>query len=202
MKTSADTTSEKAPAQARAGSARIPLQQHPNLLGRVMYAWSRRLYGEVLEPGRAMMHNQRVLISVLRFERSVERWSSLDTSLKDLACAAVSAQIGCSWCIDFGWYLSRGRGMTEAKLTNLGDWRSSTVYRPLERRVIEYAEAMTSTPPVVTDLMVERLRADLTDAQLVELTEMIAVENLRSRTNSALGLRSQGLKDHCEVPIR
>lgn len=48
--------------------------------------------------------------------------------------------------------------------------------------------------------MVECLRADLTDGQLVGLTEMTAVENLGSRTNSALGLRSQGLKDHCGVP--
>lgn len=145
-----------------------------------------------------MMHNQRVLISVLRFERR----ASLDTSVKDLACAAASAQIGCSWCIDFGWYVARVHVMTKAKLANLGDWRSSTVYSPLKRQVLEYAQAMTSTPPTVTDVIVESLRADLTDAQQIELTEMLAVENLRSRTNSPLGLRSEGLTDHFLVPAR
>ena len=66
--------------------------------------------------------------------------------------------------------------------------------------MLEYAEAMTATPPTVTDEMVEGLRAELDDAQLVELTEMISVENLRSRTNSALGLTSQGFKDQCDLP--
>ena len=68
--------------------------------------------------------------------------------------------------------------------------------------MLAYAEAMTATPPTVTDEMVETLRADLDDAQLVELTEMISVENLRSRTNSALGLTSQGFKAQCDLPPR
>ena len=61
---------------------------------------------------------------------------------------------------------------------------------------------MTATPPTVTDEMVEALRADLDDAQLVELTEIISVENLRSRTNSALGMTSQGFKSQCDLPPR
>jgi alkylhydroperoxidase family enzyme len=65
-----------------------------------------------------------------------------------------------------------------------------------------YAEAMTATPPEVTDEMVAGLRRSLDDAQLVELTMMISVENSRSRTNSALGLTSQGFRDRCEVPAR
>jgi len=167
--------------------------------------WSRRRYGTVLEPGLAMLHNRRVLMSVTRFEMSVEKWSSLQPGLKDLACAAVSAQIGCSWCIDFGWYVSRQNGLDVAKLEHLVDWRDrrdADVYSPLERSVLAYAEAMTATPPEVTDEMVAELREQLTDAQLVELTEIISLENLRSRTNSALGLTSQGFKDHCEVPTR
>jgi alkylhydroperoxidase family enzyme len=183
-------------------TARIPLEHPRTLLLRVVSAWSRRRYGAVLEPGLAMFHNRRVLRSVMTFERSVEKWSSLDDDLRDLATAGVSAQIGCSWCMDFGYYLSRNRGMDPAKLEALTDWRSSDVYSALERKVLEYAEAMTATPPEVTDEMVAGLREDLTDGQLVELTEMISVENLRSRTNSALGLTSQGFKDHCEVPAR
>ena len=88
------------------------------------------------------------------------------------------------------------------KLEHLTDWRDADVYTPLERSVLAYAEAMTATPPEVTDEMVADLRGQLSDGQLVELTEMISLENLRSRTNSALGLTSQGFKDHCEVPAR
>ena len=61
---------------------------------------------------------------------------------------------------------------------------------------------MTATPPTVTDEMVAGLREELDDAQLVELTAMIAAENLFSRTNSALGLTSQGFKDQCDLVKR
>ena len=65
-----------------------------------------------------------------------------------------------------------------------------------------YAEAMTTTPPGVTDEMVAGLRQQPDDAALVELTMMVAVENVRSRFNSALGLTSQGFRDRCEIPAR
>jgi alkylhydroperoxidase family enzyme len=65
--------------------------------------------------------------------------------------------------------------------------------------VLEYAEAMTATPPTVTDELVESLRKDLSDEQLVELTALVALENQRSRTNAALGLTSQGFKEFCEL---
>ena len=104
--------------------------------------------------------------------------------------------------MDFGYYVSRTNGMDAREAGAGADWRASTVFTPLERKVLEYAEAMTATPPTVTDEMVAGLRADLDDAQLVELTEMISVENLRSRTNSALGLTSQGFKDQCDLPPR
>jgi len=65
------------------------------------------------------------------------------------------------------------------------------VYTDLERQVLGYAEAMTTTPLQVTDEVVAALRHELDDAALVELTVMVAVENSRSRSNSALGLTSQ-----------
>jgi hypothetical protein len=34
------------------------------------------------------------------------------------------------------------------------------------------------------------------------LTAMVALENLRSRVNSAFGLTGQGLADRCEVAVR
>jgi AhpD family alkylhydroperoxidase len=183
-------------------SARVPLEHRPTLFVRLVSAWSRRRYGKVLEPGLALLHNRRVLLSVSRFELSVEKWSSVDAGLKDLANAAVAAQIGCSWCMDFGWYVSRQNGLDVTKLEHLTDWREADVYSPLERAVLAYAEAMTATPPEVTDAHTDALREHLSDEQLVELTAIISLENLRSRTNSALGLTSQGFKDHCEVPAR
>ena len=61
----------------------------------------------MLEPALATMHNRRVLTSMGLLELTVPRWSSLDPDVRDLAELAVSTQIGCSWCIDFGYFLSR-----------------------------------------------------------------------------------------------
>ena len=58
--------------------------------------------------------------------------------------------------------------------------------------------ARLSVQPV-TDELAEGLRVVLGDEAFVELTMMVAVENQRSRLNSALGLTSQGFKDRCEL---
>jgi alkylhydroperoxidase family enzyme len=46
--------------------------------------------------------------------------------------------------------------------------RDSELFDPLERLVMEYAEAMTETPPTVDDELVKRLLKHLDEAQLVE----------------------------------
>jgi alkylhydroperoxidase family enzyme len=104
--------------------------------------------------------------------------------------------------MDFGYWISTQGGVDPAKLREVPRWRASAVYTGLEREVMAYAEAISATPPSVTDEMVAGLRGHLDDAELVELTMMVGVENLRSRVNSALGLSSQGFTDRCEIPGR
>lgn len=190
-------TSRHAPS---ASTARIPLDPPRTLLYRVGEWYSRRTYGDVLDPGRAIAHNPRVLLSYVRHERSVARWNRLDPTLKALAVMTAAATVGCSWCMDFGYWEQHENGIDPAKLHDVPHWRDSEAYTDTERRVMGYAQAMTATPPAVTDEMVAGLRQDLDDAALVELTMMIAVENERSRFNSALGLTSQGFKDRCALP--
>ena len=126
----------------------------------------------------------------------MERWRKLDRGLKDLAVMMAAATIGCSWCMDFGYWESVMKHDVPAeKLRAVPRWRDSDAFTELDRLVLEYAEAMTATPPSVTDEMAARLRGHLGEARLVELTAIVAVENLRSRINAALGLTSQGFKD-------
>ncbi|PZH04654.1 carboxymuconolactone decarboxylase family protein [Streptomyces sp. NTH33] len=180
--------------------ARVSLTPPRTRFFRLVEWYSKRAYGKVLDPARALAHNPRVLRSDLRFEQSVAKWNKLDPALKALAEMASAAAIGCSWCMDFGYWVGRERGMDARKLQDVPVWRDSDAYTPLERDVMAYAEAMTATPPTVDDDLAARLRDRLGEPALVELTAMVAVENLRSRLNSALGLTSQGFKDSCEVP--
>lgn len=179
--------------------ARISLTPPRTLLFRVVEWYSRRTYGKVLDPARALAHNPRVLWGDLRFEQSVAKWNKLDPDLKALAVMASAASIGCSWCIDFGYWENTERGMDPRKLREVPVWRDSDAYTALERDVMEYAEAVTATPPAVTDDLAERLRARLGEPAFAELTAMVAVENLRSRINAALGLTSQGFQDSCDL---
>ncbi|MER5783540.1 carboxymuconolactone decarboxylase family protein [Streptomyces mobaraensis] len=182
--------------------ARIPLNPPTTPLTRLAARYCRRAYGKVLDPLLAMGHHSGVLLATSVFELAAVHWKRLDPGLKALAVMASAASIGCSWCMDFGYWENQRHGMAHEKLRDVPRWRDSDVYTPLERDVMEYAEAMTATPPTVDDALVERLREHLDDAQLVELTQMISVENLRSRTNAALGLASQGFKDSCDIPGR
>ena len=67
---------------------------------------------------------------------------------------AVAAQVGCSWCLDFGYFEAHNEDLDMDKAREVPRWRESAVFSPLERDVLEYAEAMTVTPPTVTDEMV------------------------------------------------
>ncbi|WP_448316161.1 carboxymuconolactone decarboxylase family protein [Streptomyces sp. CO7] len=183
--------------------ARISLDPPRTLLYRIGAWYSRRAYGEVLDPVRAMAHHRRVTLTDIRLELSVARWNKLDPQLKILAVMASSHLIGCSWCTDFGYWEAHDEGVPSAKLHAVPSWREHReVFTEAEQDVLEYAEAMSATPPAVTDELAARLLGRLGEAAFVELTAMVAVENLRSRMNSAFGLTGQGFADRCAVPSR
>ena len=64
---------------------------------------------------------------------------------------AVASLVGCSFCLDLGYFVAKNEGLDLAKAREVPRWRESDVFTPLERDVMEYAEAMTVTPPTVTD---------------------------------------------------
>lgn len=182
--------------------ARISLTPRRTLTLRLVEWYSRRAYGEVMQPVLALGHHPKILRAYLSFESKVGRWKALDPALKHLAELASAATIGCSWCVDFGYWHADKLGLPLEKISKVTDWRAHREsFTELEREVMEYAEAMTATPPAVTDELAASLRRRLGDPAFVELTTMVALENLRSRLNSAMGLHSQGFSDNCAIPL-
>lgn len=180
---------------------RIPKARVTGLYGKAMSAYARRTYGQIPDNAYVLWHHRPVLKAVLKFEQRVARWRALDPTLKSYAQLASAGVIGCSWCLDFGYFLAHNEGLDLAKVHEVPRWRESDVFTPLERDVLEYAEAMSTTPLTVTDELVTRLIDQLGTPAVVELTQMIALENMRSRFNSAAGLQSQGYSDVCELPL-
>jgi AhpD family alkylhydroperoxidase len=180
---------------------RIPKAPITGLYGRLMTWYARRTFGELPDGMYVYFHHKPVLKAVVGFEGKVAKWHALDPTLKSYAQLASAGTIGCSWCLDFGYFKAHDDGLDLTKVSEVPRWRESDVFTPLERDVLEYAEAMSSTPLTVTDAMVAGLVDQLGTAAVVELTQMIALENMRSRFNSAAGLQSQGYSDVCELPL-
>ena len=158
-------------------------------------------FGAVAEPVEVTWHNPSVAQAALEFGAHVGAWDAADQSLKTFAHMAVAAQVGCSWCLDINYFQAQNQNLDLVKASQVPRWRESDVFTPLERDVLEYAEAMTNTPPTVTDELSARLLEQLGPAALVELTACIGFANLSTRSNTALGITSQGFSDACEIPL-
>ena len=157
--------------------------------------------GTVPEPIEVLWHNPRLAEDNMRFSAGVGAWDAADASLKTFAHMAVAAQIGCSWCLDINYFQAQNQNLDLAKASQVPCWRESEVFTQLERDVLEYAEAMTNTPPTVTDAQYAGLLDRLGPAAMVELTVFIGFANLSTRTNTAHGITSQGYSDACEIPL-
>ncbi|MCC3654781.1 carboxymuconolactone decarboxylase family protein [Streptomyces sp. S07_1.15] len=181
--------------------ARISLNPRRTLSLRLGEWYSRRAYGKVLEPALVFGHHPGALRAYFAFETKAGRWKELDPVLKHLAEMAAAVRIGCSWCVDFGHWVSERQGLPLERVSRVPDWREHReVFSETELLVLEYAEAMTATPPEVTDELAASLLERLGEPAFVELTAMVALENFRSRVNSAVGLTSQGFSDTCALP--
>ena len=178
---------------------RIPKAELTGLYGWALKRFSRKLLGEVPEPAEVMWHNRAVLTSYTGFGRKAQKWDQLDPNLSSFAHMVVAAQVGCSWCLDLNYFMVHNEGLDVAKAREVPRWRESDVFTPLERDVMDYAEAMTQTPPTVTDELSARLLETLGPAALVELTAFIALANLATRTNTAFGIESQEFSAACDL---
>jgi len=157
--------------------------------------------GAVPEPMEVTWHNPKVANANQEFAARVGAWDAVDKSLKTFAHMAVAAQVGCSWCLDINYFLAQNLSLDLAKASQVPRWRESDVFTALERDVMEYAEAMTNTPPTVTDQLSACLLEQLGTAGLVELTVFIGFANMAGRVNTAHGISSQGYSDACEIPL-
>jgi alkylhydroperoxidase family enzyme len=184
--------------------AHVPLLEEPHgLIPRLAHRYTKRRFGKMVEPTAAASHHSGVLVAMGALETTAQfGWKKLDPTLRWLALQATSARIGCSWCIDYGYYEGMNDGVDPAKVRAAGTWRSSDLFDERERAVLEYAEVATGCPAEVSHDLAARVRLHLSDAEFVELAAWVALENFRSRFNAGLGLRSQGFADSCDPALR
>lgn len=89
-------------------------------------------------------------------------------------------------------------GASDDKIAALAGYQTSELFDEAERVALELADRATALPHDVPDEFFERLRRHYSDAEIVELSYIVAMENFRARFNRTLRIEAQGF--YCVIP--
>jgi 4-carboxymuconolactone decarboxylase len=156
----------------------------------------------MLEPLRMYAHLPRLLNAYGRLEQAESKLDILSPRHRALAELKSATTVRCEYCIDLGSQIARRWGITDEELLALSDYRNASCFSDVDKLILEYATAVSRTPVEVSDRLFDALRAHFDTAQLVGLTHVITLGNLRARFNIALGIGSSGLSGDrvCALP--
>jgi 4-carboxymuconolactone decarboxylase len=156
----------------------------------------------MLEPMEMFARVPRLLFGYGMLEWAAGTSHLVDHRLRDLAELKAATLTNCEYCIDLGSSISRRHGLSDEQLLALSRYRDSQLFSDIDKLVLDYAVGMSRTPVEVSDELFSALRQHFDDAQLVELTSVIALENLRGRFNLALGIGAAGFSEGmvCAIP--
>lgn len=174
-----------------------PLKQYP-LFIRPFFWRQRKKYGQVLKPGLLWGRSPWLFATVALLYGALDRKKSpLTPVLRSLITVRVSQINWCAFCVDINSNTLIQRAGAAAKLDALADWQEATLYSEQERLALEYTEAVTRSDLQVSDDLMARLKSQYSDDEIVELTGLIAFQNMSSKFNAALDVPAQGF---CHIP--
>ena len=176
-----------------------PLKKYPFWL-RPFFWNQKRKYGAVLDPGLLWGRVPKLFAAVALLYGVLDRKSSpLDPVLRSLVTVRVSQINWCDFCVDINSMTLAKRAGSMVKVEQLAEWQEKDIYSDRERLALEFAEAVTYSDQQVTADLMQRLKVIFDDDTIVELTGLIAFQNLSSKFNSALDVPAQGF---CARPER
>jgi AhpD family alkylhydroperoxidase len=156
----------------------------------------------MLEPLRMYAHIPRLLNAYGKLEQAESKLDVVSPRQRALAELKSATTVRCEYCIDLGSQIARQWGITDEELLEMANYRNASCFSEVDKLILEYATAISRTPVEVSDQLFESLRAHFDTAQLVGLTHVITLGNLRARFNVALGIGSSGFSDSrvCALP--
>lgn len=174
------------------GTATLPWYLRP-------FFWlQKRRWGQLLIPALTWARVPPLYLALSGFYAAIERKGSpLDPALRSLVQARISQLDHCAFCIDLNSMLAAERAGASEKAFAVAEWRDSVLYTARERLALEYAEAVTRSQ--VNDELAQRVKAEFGENAMVELTGLIAFQNMSAKFNAALDIPAQGF---CPMPER
>lgn len=170
----------------------LPLSRYPWYV-RLILMLQRRKYGYALEPALLWGRMPRAFVMLTLLYRALDRSiSTLEPELRSLVQVRISQINGCAFCTDLNYALALQRHSSSEKLAALSKYEGSPLFTERERAVLAYADAVTDSSRRVDDALFSRLHQHFTDQEIVELTALIAYQNMSSKFNAALGVPAQG----------
>lgn len=160
---------------------------------RLLFWSQKRNYGQVLEPGKLWGRSPRVFLGVATLFGALNRKRSpIDAVLRALLTVRISQINWCTFCVDINSATVLKRGGPEDKLNHMDQYHDSPHFTEAEKVALEYADTITYSDRQVTPELMERVRKHYDDDAVVELTGLIAFQNLSSKFNAALDIQPQG----------
>ena len=156
----------------------------------------------MLEPLRMYAHIPRLLNAIGKLEQAESKLDILSPRYRALAELKAATTVRCEYCIDLGSQIARQWGISDEELLAMADYRNAPCFSDVDKLILDYATAMSRTPVEVTDQLFDSLRAHFDTPQLVALTHVINLGNLRARFNVALDIGSSGFSGNrvCALP--
>jgi AhpD family alkylhydroperoxidase len=173
-----------------------PIEAYPWYL-RLFFWNQRRKYGAVLDSALVWARAPKLFLGVAILYGMIDRKASpIEPALRSLVTVRVSQINWCRFCVDLNTATLLKRGASLEKVEALENWSESELFNAQERAALAYTEAVTRSDRGVEDDIVECLKRHFDDEAIVELTGLIAFQNMSSKFNSALGIEAQGF---CKV---
>jgi AhpD family alkylhydroperoxidase len=165
---------------------------------RLLLANQRRRYGRELEPAQLWGRSPKVFAGLSLLYGALDRKSSpIEPPLRTLITVHVSQINWCAFCVDINSATGFKRGLTEAHFAALPDFEASSLFDERTKAALAYASAITHTGRQVDSGLMARLKNHFGDEAIIELTAIVAFQNLSSKFNAALDVAPQGF---CKLP--
>ena len=106
-------------------NTRVPKAEITGIYGTLLKKMTRKMLGEVPDGVAVMWNYPAVLKDTMGIGRKIEKWNRLDPNLASFAAMAAASVVGCSACLDFGYFMAHNRGLDEVKAREVPRWRES-----------------------------------------------------------------------------